>query len=288
MNHSCGYQQRPGTMDSRSEFLDQSRVNPQLMIIDALVPGFSVFSTALNRYTGVDLQLYIPAVMILGLLIFAWGYVRDWLGEFVSEYLMSTADVRIDDEMYNMLMCWIAKQQFAKRSRHFVANTNLNSRMWWLFQSEDDDDTDEDNETDSVRSRMKGKSEKKVQFTPSFGTHYFWYKGRPMIFRRVEDTRQTGYGPVSERENISISSFGRNTQLLKELLDESRLSFSKNDENRTVIYRGGVKSGSTEPEWTRCVSRVSRPFSTVVLDEDVKENLVKDMDDYLSPKSRRW
>jgi len=275
-------------MDSSTAFPDQFRANPQLMFIDAFVPGFSVFSTALNKYTGVDLQLYIPAIMILGLLLFAWGYIRDSLWEFMSEYLMSTADIRIDDEMYNMLMCWIAKQQFAKRSRHFVANTNLNSRMWWLFQNEDEDDADEGSDTDSMRARMKGKSEKKVQFTPSFGTHYFWYQGRPMIFRRVEDTRQTGYGPVSERENISISSFGRNTDLLKKLLDECRLSFSKSEDNRTIIYRGGVKSGSTEPEWTRCVSRVSRPFSTVVLDENVKENLVKDMDDYLSPKSRRW
>lgn len=93
---------------------------------------------------------------------------------------------------------------------------------------------------------------------------------------------------ASEREQISILCFGRNPQILKELLDECRLDFSKSDENRTVIYRGGMTVGTGEPCWTRCVSRVSRPFSTVVLDEDVKTNLLDDMRDYLHPLTRRW
>jgi chaperone BCS1 len=27
-------------------------------------------------------------------------------------YLMSTADIRIDDEMYNMVRAWVAQQKF--------------------------------------------------------------------------------------------------------------------------------------------------------------------------------
>jgi len=273
-------------MASNPEFPDPSKMNPQLAILDAFIPGFSLFSSALYKYTKIDLSLYIPAFLVLGIVIFAWRYISIWLGEFIDQNLMSTADVRIDDEIYNMLMSWIANQQFAKKSRRFVANTNLNSRMWWLFRDDGDDNDDEDEST-NLRDKLKGKN-KKVQFTPSFGTHYFWYKGRPMIFRRTEDTRQTGYGPISERENISVSSFGRNPELLKELLDECRTAFSKNDENRTVIYRGGLKPGSSEPTWTRCVSRVSRPFSTVVLDEQVKQSLLDDMSDYLNPLTKRW
>jgi chaperone BCS1 len=262
--------------------------SPQVAILDTLIPGFSLFSTALNKYTGVDLNVYIPAFLVLGLLIFAYQYVSEWASNFLNQHLMSTADIRIDDEMYNMVMAWIAKQNFAKRSRHFVANTNLNSRMWWLFGDEDDNETDDDDSDDRLRSRLRGKKDKKVQFTPSFGTHYFWFKGYPMIFSRTEDTRQQSWGSVSERENISISSFGRNPELIKELLDECRAAFSKNDENKTIIYRGGLKPGSSEPTWTRSVSRVSRPFSTVVLDADVKQKVLDDMTDYLNPQTRRW
>ena len=208
---------------------------------------------------------------------------------------MSTADVRIDDEMYNMLMAWIANQQFAKRSRRFVANTNLNSRMWFLWREYNDEEDKEDEvgvefdeDGNAIATAGKGKKDKKVRFTPSFGTHYFWYKSRLLMFRRTQDTRQTGYGPISEREEVAISCFGRNPTVLKQLLDECRTDFMKNDENRTIIYRGGLKPGTAEPAWTRCVSRVSRPFSTVVLDEDVKQNLLDDMRDYLHPYTARW
>lgn len=279
-------------MATNSDFQDPSQLyNPQFALLDTLIPGFSLFSSALLRYTKIDITLYLPAILVFGLLIFAWRYISQWLGEFMDLYLMSTADVRVDDEMYNMLMAWIANQNFSKKSRRFVANTNLNSRMWWLFRDSGDDNEDSDGDGDfieNISSKLRGGKDKKVQFTPSFGTHYFWYKGWPLIFRRTEDTRQTGYGPISERENISVSSFGRNPTILKELLDDCRQSFSKNDENRTVIYRGGLKPGSSEPTWTRCVSRVSRPFSTVVLDEGVKQSLLDDMMDYLQPLTRRW
>ena len=208
---------------------------------------------------------------------------------------MSTADVRVDDEIYNMLMSWIANQQFANRSRRFVANTNLNSRMWFLWRDDDDEDEKEDEDSvdfdedgNPIVKSGKEKKDKKVRFTPSFGTHYFWYKKRLLLFRRHEDVRQSGWGPVSEREKVSVSSFGRDPMILKELLDECRAEFQKSDENRTIIYRGGLKSGTAEPAWTRCVSRVSRPFSTVVLDETVKQGLLDDMRDYLHPYTRRW
>ena len=206
---------------------------------------------------------------------------------------MSTADIRIDDEMYNYVMAWIANQQFAKNSRRFVANTNLNSRMWFLWRSffddedEDEDGLDFDENSNPIRTVGKEKK-KKIQYTPSFGVHYFFYKKRLFIFRRAENVKSTPWGTASDREEISISSFGRNPALLKNLLDDCRKEFSKSDENRTIIYRGGLKSGTAEPAWTRCVSRVSRPFSTVVLDEQVKAKLLADMSEYLHPYTRRW
>ncbi|KAH8588940.1 BCS1 N terminal-domain-containing protein [Bisporella sp. PMI_857] len=278
-------------MDSTTNFLDPTKptFNPQLQILETLVPGFSLFSTALYRYTNIDLALYIPAFLVLGLLVFVWGYVRDGVSNFAHTHLMSTASIRVDDEMYNMVMGWIANQTFAKKSRNFVANTNVNSRKWWLFRDdEEDEDEDDDSSFTGLISRLRGPKEKKVLFTPSFGTHYFWYKGWPMIFSRTEDTRQISYGSISERENISISSFGRDPTLLKELLQDCRQAFSKADKNKTIIYRGALKPGSSEPTWTRCVSRVSRPFSTVVLDEEVKSTLLNDMSEYLDPSSRRW
>jgi chaperone BCS1 len=291
MNQSREQHSRPGNeiMDS-SELPRASGINPQAALLDTFFPGFTLASSAVQKYAGIDVSIYFPAFVMLGLVIWASRYVSQWFWESMDQYLMSSADIRIDDEMYNMVMAWVAKQQFAKNSRRFVANTNLNSRMWWLFRDSGDDAEDEDEEDEGNRSLMsslRGKK-RKLQFTPSFGTHYFWYKGRPFIFSRTQDRNQNAWGTVSERENVSLSSFGRDTSLLKDLLDECRAAFQKEDEKKTIIYRGGLKKGTAEPDWTRCSARPSRAFSTVVLDESVKQGLLDDMADYLHPRTRRW
>ena len=273
-----------------SGFPEPSGINPQFVLLDTLFPGFSLLSTALHRYSGIDISIYLPSFIMLGLAIWSSHFVSQWFWDFMDKFLMSTADIRIDDEMYNMVMAWVAQQKFAKSSRRFVANTNLNSRMWWLFRDYEEDGDEEDDEnsnSNSVINNLKGKN-KKLQFTPSFGSHYFWYKGRPFVFSRTQDRNQNAWGTVSERENISVSSFGRDSSLLKDLLDECRASFQKQDEKKTIIYRGGLKKGTAEPTWTRCSARASRPFSTVVLDEAVKQSLLDDMSDYLHPHTRRW
>jgi chaperone BCS1 len=272
-------------------FPDPSVVTPQSVLLDTLFPGFSLLTTTLYGYSGIDISMYFPAFLMLGGIIWSSRYVSQWFWDFMDHYLMSTADIRIDDEMYNMVMAWVAQQKFAKKSRRFVANTNLNSRMWWLFrdfgEDGDGDGDEEDDNNNSLVNNLKGKN-KKLQFTPSFGSHYFWYKGKPFVFSRTQDRNQNAWGSVSERENISLSSFGRDTSLLKDLLDECRASFQKHDEKKTIIYRGGLKKGTAEPTWTRCSARASRPFSTVVLDEAVKQSLLDDMSDYLHPYTRRW
>lgn len=116
----------------------------------------------------------------------------------------------------------------------------------------------------------------------------FWYKGKPMLFRRSAPNDRS-YVPVSEREEISISSFGRDPAVLKELLHECRALFLKADVDKTVIFRGGNKPGTViDTAWVRSTARVSRPISTVVMDEATKADLLADMRDYLHPSTRRW
>lgn len=127
-----------------------------------------------------------------------------------------------------------------------------------------------------------------MAYTPTFGSHWFIYKGRLLIFRRTQNSQQSAFLIASEREEISISCFGRNPWVLKELLHEAKDEFMKRDEAKTLIYRGTTKAGSSEPQWQRCMARTSRPFSTVILNEKVKQDLVDDVTDYLNPATRRW
>ncbi|KAI0113232.1 BCS1 N terminal-domain-containing protein [Daldinia grandis] len=257
--------------------------SPQLAMLDLFFPGFSVFAGAVHKYLHVDLNLYIPLLLIIGALTLAWNYISSYLWEQIESHLMSVVDIRTDDEIYNILMGWVAKQRFSRSARRFVVNTNLNSRSWFLWYDYEDDEDEED--IDEVTNARKKKG---LAYTPSFGSHYFWYRGRLLLFRRTANREQNSFMLVSEREEISISCFGRNPWILKELLLDARQLYMQKDERKTQIYRGTLKPGSTEPTWQRCMSRASRPFSTVILSEKTKQNLIDDVTDYLHPATQRW
>ncbi|KAL2133787.1 hypothetical protein VTI74DRAFT_1684 [Chaetomium olivicolor] len=263
-----------------------SSAAPQTALLDFFFPGFSAFSSAVEKYLHIDLNLYIPLLLLSGGVIFLWRFISEYFSGLVESHLMSVVDIRPDDEIYNMLMAWVANQRFSQGARRFVVNTNLSSRSWYLWSWSNDDDEEEGEEGSNTYDRTKKK--KALAYTPTFGSHWFIYKGRILIFRRTQNQQQSGMLTVSEREEISISCFGRNPWILKELLHEAREEYLKRDEAKTLIYRGTTKSGSSEPFWQRCMARTSRPFSTVILNKEVKQELIDDVTDYLNPATRRW
>ncbi|KAH7151741.1 BCS1 N terminal-domain-containing protein [Dactylonectria estremocensis] len=258
---------------------------PQFAVLDYLIPGFSVFSSAIHAYMGIDLNLYIPLLLIISGLTFAWTYMSDYVWGLIEKYGMSVVRIRTDDETYNFVMSWVASQPFAQGSRRFIVNTNINSRSWFLWRYNDEDE-DEEGETDGSNGTVPRK--KPLQYTPSFGTHFFWYRGHLLLFERHENREQSGFLVVSEREEITISCFGRSPRILKELLLDARMQYTKKDESKTLIYRGAAGSNGGDPTWQRCMTRASRPVSTVILNEKVKEDLIADVTDYLNPATRRW
>ncbi|GAP87020.2 putative mitochondrial chaperone bcs1 [Rosellinia necatrix] len=258
----------------------------QLAVLDWFFPGFSVFAGIVQRYLHVDLNLYIPLFILIGALIVCWNYATQYLWDQVENYFMSVVDIRTDDEIYNILMAWVATQRFSQGARRFIVNTNLSSRSWNMWRWDDNDEEDEDEYGDGQSAEKKKK--KALSYTPSFGSHYFWYKGQLLLFRRTANREQNSNMLVSEREEISISCFGRNPWVLKELLLEAREKFNLKNEQKTQIYRGATRGMSSEPSWQRCMSRASRPFSTVILNEKTKQELVDDVTDYLNPATQRW
>ncbi|KAM0286796.1 hypothetical protein ACHAQH_000816 [Verticillium albo-atrum] len=277
------------TTATEASSFDAPQAQPSQAILDFFFPGFSILTAAFQRYLGIDLNVYIPLIILCGGATFAWQYMSDYVWGLVESHLMSSVEVRTDDEIYNILMAWVATQRFAKKSRRFIANTNLNSRAWFLMRwSYDEDEEDDDEDTSPTTASETGHKKKGLAYTPSFGNHVFWYKGRLLRFKRSQNQQQGSYLTVSEREEISISCFGRSPWILKQLLLEARLDYLKKDTKKTMIYRGGMRAGATEPTWQRCMARTSRPFSTVILNEKTKKELVDDVSDYLSPATRNW
>lgn len=74
-------------------------LSPQAALLDTFFPGFSLISTAILKYLKIDITSYIPFVLAVGLFTFLSQYSGEYLWSILETHLMSTADVRVDDEM---------------------------------------------------------------------------------------------------------------------------------------------------------------------------------------------
>jgi mitochondrial chaperone BCS1 len=267
-------------------------VSPLLTLLETSIPGVSLFTGFLSGYLKVDLSQYLGLILIVAGLATAVNYSTDTISSSFSRMFLSCAEVRYNDEMYNYLMYWISKNAFARSSRKFIAATQTNSNQVWVGEDTDEYAAEGDGaelDGDITEKCRNWDRYKIVRFTPSAGLHLFRYKGRWLSFHRRQNRDQSFWGAQTTDE-ISISCFGRDPQILKDLLKDAQIAYLERDGNKTLIYRGQKSYGGSpdDMEWVRCMSRPPRPMSTVVLDQAQKDDIIADIQDYLHPRTKKW
>jgi chaperone BCS1 len=160
-------------------------------------------------------------------------------------------------------MLWICSQDFAQNARSSIATTDLASSL---------------NRSRSDRSNSGEANKKTLSYTPWNGRFFWRYKGRLLVFRRQYQT-----GECSSREDVSISCFGKSSQILKELFDECCTEYAKLLQGKTCIYEPH-QDGS----WARSAVSKIRRISTVIIEEKRKEMLLGDIREFLNPASQQW
>ncbi len=79
----------------------QGLLSPQLALLDSFIPGFSLLSSLIYKYLKIDISLYVPVIFtIFGVIAVAFPYTNEYLWGQFEHYFMSSADIRVDDEMY--------------------------------------------------------------------------------------------------------------------------------------------------------------------------------------------
>ncbi|KAH6702763.1 BCS1 N terminal-domain-containing protein [Leptodontidium sp. MPI-SDFR-AT-0119] len=235
----------------------------QASILDMMLfPGFTRMSSAIQGYLTIDLSVYAPLLCFFGLLVFACRRICKSLWEWLQTYCTSTIHLHYREDPYDMLILWISFQSFAQNTLSSLVTTNLDPSL-----------------SHSRNSHSNGgdANKKTLYYTPWNGRFLFRYKGRLVVFRR-----QYQAGDFRSREDVSISCFGRSSQILKELLSECRTEYAKLVQGKTCLYEH--KDGA----WIRSAVSDIRPISTVVLDESKKKELLGDIGDFLNPTTQKW
>ncbi|KAE8417746.1 BCS1 N terminal-domain-containing protein [Aspergillus pseudocaelatus] len=270
-------------------------------LLEAFIPGYSFISRFLISYLQIDLSLYLPYILTYIAIAAVLKYSFSKLKGVMETHCIATAEIRLDDEISNYLLYWMAQQPFANRSTRFLAATRISTQSY-DYDSDDEDEWGEEDEYDEdgnvinnfdeywAKTRNRDKF-KRLRFTPAEGTHYFFFRGQLLAFVRAKGDQKPSsssrWGARFETERLYLSCFGRDPAILKELLAEAQRMYVARDGNSTIIYRG-QRSPGDYVDWSRCMARSPRPLSTVILDQAQKDAFVDDIKEYLHPRTRRW
>lgn len=171
---------------------------------------------------------------------------------------MSTIEVPYHDEAYDMLIKWVASQPFALSARTSLAMVDIKRSA-----------------NDGPGSHANKKA---LRYSPCNGRFYFWHKYYWFVFKRNRTQGEFG----GTREEVSISYFGWNPNILKGLLDECRLYYLEQTKNKTCIFE------HEGDRWKSSKPRNKRSISTVFINEDIKGMLLQTIADFLDPATRLW
>jgi chaperone BCS1 len=245
------------------------------------------------------LAAYLQYFIILALFGFSMRYVSEYLTQIFETYLISTAEMRLDDELFNYLMYWWSRRPHTKRTNRFLAGVRTNGYWSDDEDSAHEDSDSEDDEWNVVDGSTNAESfddywtkvinrdkYKKLRFTPAQGRHYFWYQGRLLMLERRYE--QTGARWVLNNEKLYLSCLGRDPSVIHKLLSDAQHKFVERDGSRTIIYRGQRCSSGSTFSWSRCMSRPPRPLETVILDDTQKQQFLGDIEDYLEKGTAEW
>jgi chaperone BCS1 len=266
-------------------------------LLDSLIPGSRIIFHFFTSYLKIDINGYIQILIGFALLTGCIQYLHPDIMQRIGDLIISTAEIRMEDEVFAYMMYWISRQPHMKRTSRFLAAIKFKHDPW-----DDSDDSDSEGEAsddecwdesesklttfDDYWAKMMNRDKyKAINFTPSEGSHYFRYRGRLIKLRRKQE-RSTSRD-LGRSERLWLSCFGKNPEILRQLLLEAQKTYIERDGNRTLIYRAR-RYYERGFHWMRCMSRSPRPLSSVILEQAQKQEFVDDMREYLHPHTRRW
>lgn len=199
----------------------------------------------------------------------AWRYLYDFVLGYFDEYWSSSIQISDDDGLFDDIKAWLAEQETKKPGRKLKAVT----------------DYEDSNKNDDNVYNEQGIYKYEVpmpRYEPSYGTDEFYHDGRH--FKVVRSSMKDDRGEYL-KETLEIFCYARTALPVKNLLNHIRQWKIGQEVAMTSVFRALNNGGRY---WSRQSTRPSRPLHTVSLDQQQKDDVVEDINEYLHPATARW
>ncbi|CAG8950943.1 hypothetical protein HYFRA_00006340 [Hymenoscyphus fraxineus] len=267
------------TISQKWNIAGSTPLAPQIAtkLLESFVPGYSTVHAFILEVFHFDTSVLVTAAAGV-LLFFRMGrYFWNSITNVLWAYWTSQVVLNSKDDAWTHVVFFLEHRNYTGRSRSLTMKTkysydssdalsNLVFNGQWLNFSN--------------QSCMR-----KPVYSPGRGTHWFHINGNYFRFSRDVDKNDWS----GSRDMIYITCYGRSTEPIKKLIVDAKYVFyNENQVNnrKTSIYR--PKLDYWYNPWGFATSRHCRPIETIVLDQDIKQQILEDINDYLHPVTERW
>ncbi|CCE63259.1 hypothetical protein TPHA_0E01660 [Tetrapisispora phaffii CBS 4417] len=169
--------------------------------------------------------------------------------------LIVDLEIQSKDKSYSWFLTWMAKHP-QRISKHLAVKTQY-------------------------VQHNNGSVTTKFDFVPGPGNHWIRYKGAFIYVKRERSSRMVDLTNGSPFETVSLTTLYRDRYLFNEILTEAKELAVKSSEGKTVLYT------SFGPEWRPFGQpKAKRAIESVILDKNIKEDILKDVNDFL--RNGQW
>ncbi|KAK5734238.1 hypothetical protein LTR17_009069 [Elasticomyces elasticus] len=253
-----------------------------------------------NPVLRYGLTIAVPVVIVgaalsqFKLAVWAFETVKDCV------YAQITTRIRIseDNSLQKQVMVWLAQDKL--KDTHLLALTKRGDYsplgIKTSFSSDALDNLNDESDQQTTTTQDDDHEEfHKLIFVPDVGQHNFTFEGYRMRFSKtIETYHDPNSGKPEQYEVVYVSclSMFAGAKPLHRFLDRVKKDTTETHEAMTSIHRPEFVDsrghGRNEIRWDYGVMRPSRKLDAVVLDKSIKDPLLKDIQDYLHPRTRRF
>lgn len=259
-------------------------------ILEALIPGYGLISRYIATSFGVDISIFVSVGLIILAVTKGGRYLVEQAESLFRSVFMSSVYIDEHDDLFDMVMSWLAENQGPASKRSVRAKTQRGLQAEGVMDNSPTDALDDNGMFDY----NKWSARTPPRYEPYYGRHMLWHKGRLLFFRRSQKPNmgqrvqiQFGYSP--DDDVIQLDCIGRNTEPIRDLLATIKTWSIGRLRNTTTIRHPTPKDRARfGGAWSKTSSRPSRPMETVILDAEQKAGIIKDMNEYLHPSSPKW
>ena len=219
----------------------------------------------------VNLSIFLAAVSAAG------RYVGNFFYRHARKLFVSSVHINDDDVLYEYILRWMGDRNIgSKAPRSVKAITVTKSTL------EDEEDAMRSVEQDfdkldrliSYRTMI---ARSPIHFRPFESQHLILHRRNLILFKhhlRTLDSR-------SERSFLTLECLGRSLSPIQLLLEDVQTYYIEKTGSTTGIFRA-------DGSWHKIMSRPYRDIDTVILEKSKKQALLRDVNEYLHPRTRKW